>query len=85
VRGLGWRFRSATGRDRRLPFGRCFGGRRRGINFLCFFFRDGVRHVESVKPAQFDGHVLVDGAGVRLLLADAQFRESVENLVSFDF
>jgi hypothetical protein len=57
----------------------------RGFDLGLFVFRGGVRHVESVKPSQLDGHVFVDGAGMRLLLADSQFREPVENLVSLYF
>ena len=42
-------------------------------------------HVVSVQPAQLDGDVFIDGAGVRLLLGDAQFGEPVQNFVSLDF
>jgi hypothetical protein len=44
-----------------------------------------IRRIESVQPAQLDGDVLVDRAGVRLLLGYAQFGEPIENLVSLNF
>jgi hypothetical protein len=31
----------------------------RGFDLGLFVFRGGVRHVESVKPSQLDGHVFV--------------------------
>jgi hypothetical protein len=39
----------------------------------------------TVKRAQFDGDVFVDGAGMRLLLRDAQFGKALEDFMSLDF
>jgi len=73
------------------PLGRRFRGNRGSLYDL--FGQVGLRlrfgfqvgHVESVQPAQSDRHVFVDGAGVRFLLDDSQFREPIQNLVSLDF
>jgi hypothetical protein len=43
-----------------------------------------IGHIEPVQPAQLDGDVLVDGAGVRLLLGHSQLGEPIENFVSLD-
>jgi hypothetical protein len=48
------------------------------------FHRFRLRGVLPIVAAQLDGHVFVDGAGVRLFLADAELGEQVENLVSLD-
>ena len=52
-----------------------------------FRFRFGhqIGYIEAVSPAQLNGDVLVDRAGVRFLLSHSQLREQVENLVSLDF
>jgi len=52
---------------------------------MIFRFRHEVRNVESVQPAQFDGYVFIDGAGVRFLFRDTQFREPVKDFMGFDF
>jgi hypothetical protein len=84
-RGLIGRF-DAGRRSGRLAFGRGFGrGRGRSFGGGLLFFRSGFRDLESIQPAQLNRHVLVDGAGVRLLLGDSQFGEPIENLVSLDF
>jgi hypothetical protein len=44
-----------------------------------------IRRIEAVEPPQLDRHVLVDGAGVRFLFGDAQFGESIQNLVGLYF
>ena len=44
-----------------------------------------VGHIEPVQPAQLDGDVFVDGAGMRLLFRHAQFGEPIQNFVSLDF
>jgi hypothetical protein len=44
-----------------------------------------VRDIEAIQSPQLDRDVLIDRAGVRLLLADAQFGEPVQDLVSFHF
>jgi hypothetical protein len=56
-----------------------FGGR------LLLRFGRQIGHIEPIQPAQLDGDVLVDGAGVRLLLGHSQFGEPIENLVSLNF
>ena len=52
------------------------------------FFRSlgrQIRHVQTVEAAQPDGHVLIDGAGVRLLFGDAEFGEALQYFVGLDF
>jgi hypothetical protein len=81
------------GQDGRLRFcygcGRWFSGAsgaglRRGHGFLRL---RGLRlgHLKTVQTAQLDRHVFIDGAGVRLLLSDAQFEEPIQYFVSLDF
>ena len=83
LRGFAW----AQGAPRRASAisggGRLGGLFRHGGLRLGFGFQIG--HIESVQPAQLDGHVFVDGAGVRLLFGDAQFGEPVQDFVSLDF
>jgi hypothetical protein len=63
-----------------------------GLFRVCRGFVDGrvrlglkVRNVLAIVAPQLDRDVLVDGAGMRLLLGDAKFREQLQNFVSFDF
>jgi hypothetical protein len=81
----GWRLRWRCGTWRRGFFDR----HRLVVTLFHFALRVAVRLqigcIESVQPAQLECDVLVDGAGVRLLLLHSQFREPIENLVSLDF
>jgi len=76
---VGHRVRCGRFRDLR---GGCLGDlfRRGGLRFG---FQIG--HIESVKPSQLDGHVLVDGAGVGFLFGNAQFRQAIQDFMSLDF
>jgi hypothetical protein len=69
-----------------------------GRNFLrgCFFgfgfdglrlggIRLGIRRVESVQPAKLDGHIFIDGAGVRLFFGDAKLGKAIQDFVGLDF
>jgi hypothetical protein len=47
----------------------------RGVWRLYICGRDVIRRVMAVMAAQLDRHILVDRAGVRLLLGDAEFGE----------
>jgi hypothetical protein len=55
--------------------------------FLGGLFRaqGALGRLKSVQAAQLYRHVFIDGAGVRLLLGDAQFGEAVQNLMGLDF
>jgi hypothetical protein len=70
---VGHRVRYGRFRDLR---GGYLGGLFRHVD-LRFGFRFRIGPVESVEPAQLQGHVLVDRAGVGLLFDNAQFREAV--------
>jgi hypothetical protein len=45
----------------------------------------GVGHIVAVVAAQLDRHILVNGAGVRLLFGHAEFGKQVEDFVGLDF
>jgi hypothetical protein len=64
---------------------RVLGGLLRGMRRFLRLFDHQVGYVETVEPAQLDRHVFIDGAGMRLLLRDAEFREPLQYFMSFDF
>ena len=44
-----------------------------------------LRRIEAVEPPQLDRHVFVNGTGVRFLFCDAQFGQTIQNLVGLHF
>ena len=52
---------------------------------LCSVLRQKVGHIMAVVPPQLQRYILVNLAGVRLFLGNAQFREQLQNLVSLHF
>jgi hypothetical protein len=52
---------------------------------LRFGRRRRIGHIVTVVPPQLDRHILVNRAGMGFLLGDAQFREQLQNFMSFYF
>jgi hypothetical protein len=64
-----------------------FLGRRFGLRRLRLVLglRDVIGNIVPVETAQFDRHVLIDRAGVRLLFRNAQLGKPVQYLVGLHF
>jgi hypothetical protein len=58
---------------------------RLGDGCLLHVFRHRVGHIVAIVAAELDRHILVNGAGVRLLFGDAEFGKQLQDFVSFDF
>jgi len=68
----------------RYMSGGCFFNRRGRSAIRAGLFRARESAASAENLAQFLGYIVVHRAGVSLLLGDAQFREFVDQFVSFD-